>query len=432
MNGQGRIAPLGLAWMLLSAGIAGGQTPLGNDLVIAAFPSNVQAEYSPQPVCDDVGMCGLFWDDNHNDPDTNRIDILAAVISPQGQVQVQPTTLGTVDIATGPIAVGLEHGFAVLWDRQFPDGHISPALQYYDESLTPQGNAIALPFIKGAAGIHNPDSYEVFTTLVRTPSGFALYGTAPDSPSLAAGIFIFFIDRNGIPTHPRLQLNADVSIQSVIADFDGLAVQPNGNLVAVYWRGGTGASDVYMRRFTASGVLLGPEQRVNIHRKESQGQPVVATAPDGSFLVVWQESPLPDSTSDILARRFSASGKPLSDPFQVNNVHQLDQRFPVITADSQGDYFVAWQSYVPGFNWDIKGRLFRNDGTAVADEVRLNQVRQFEQESPQVCFSPEGTVIAGWQSASVRQKGNEEFVPVVRVFSVPAQANRGTAGAGIP
>jgi hypothetical protein len=404
----------------------------GPDTVLAAFPPNTQAEYSPRPTCDDAGVCAVFWSDNHNAPQSNTIDIIAAVLSPEGELQVPPEVLVTGDLPNGPVVTGLESGFAVLWDNQFPDGHISPILQYYDESLKPQGSAITLPFVEGAAGFNNPISYGAFFTIARVPSGFVLYAAAIDNAALVYDAFAFFVDRNGKQTHPRQRLNGHPATQSVGLASNGLAVQPNGDLVAVYWRGSAGSSDIYMRRFTANGTLLGAEQQVNVERRESQGQPVVATAPNSSFLVAWQRSPVPGTTQDILARRFSANGKPLGDPFQVNNVHQLDQRYPVVAADAQGDYFVAWQSYVPGFNWDIKGRLFRNDGTPVADEVRLNQVRQFEQESPQVCFSPEGTVIAGWQSASVRQKGNEEFVPVVRVFSVPAPADRGTAGGGIP
>jgi hypothetical protein len=420
-----------LAMPMFAIGAARAQTPLGNDLVVAAFPTNVQAEYSPEPVCDNTGSCGAFWSANHNDPDSNTTDILAAVLSSHGTALIGPKILATVHFPTRPLVVALEQGFAVLWDSQFPDGHVSPTLRYYDESLTLQ-KVVTLPFVMGAPGLHNPISYIDVFDIVRTSLGFVLYAVSIDNPSLVYDAFAFFVDQDGKQLHPRQRLNDHPATQSVGLGPNGLAVQANGDLVAVYWRGSAGASDIYLRRFTANGTLLGPEQQVNVDRRQSQGQPVVATAPNSSFMVAWQRSPVPGTTQDILARRFSANGKPLGDPFQVNNVHQLDQRYPVVAADAQGNYFVSWQSYIPGFNWDIKGRLFRNDGAPVADEVRLNQVRQLEQESPQVCFSPEGTVIAGWQSASVRQKGNEEFVPVVRVFSVPAQANRGTAGAGIP
>jgi hypothetical protein len=136
----------------------------------------------------------------------------------------------------------------------------------------------------------------------------------------------------------------------------------------------------------------------------------------------------------ILARRFSADGQPLGDPFQVNDVLALDQRYPVVAADTHGNYFIAWQSFYPAsplYTWEIKGRLFRPDGTPVAGEIRLNQERQFDQANPQVCFSPKGWLLVGWQSSSLRQIGSEGPVPVARGFAAsPGQEICAVAGAG--
>ena len=229
-------------------------------------------------------------------------------------------------------------------------------------------------------------------------------------------VFVYFIDRDGKSIRTRQRLNEVTSVQ-LSPTPNGLALQPDGNLVAVYRGGDSNATNVYMRRLSAGGQVLGPERLVNIEHHAGQGLPAVAVSQDSSFLVVWQSTPVPGTTIDILARRFSARGQPLGKPFQVNNVHQLDQRRPAIAADAQGNYCVVWQSFIPPYNWDVKGRLFRSNGTPIAGEVRLNQVRQFEQELPQVTFSPEGTILVGWESGSLRQRGNEELVPVCRVFS---------------
>jgi hypothetical protein len=396
-----------------------GQTPLTGDRVLADAPPGVYVEYSPHPVCDRSGACALFWRDNHGGSDTNLIDFLAAVITSDGQVVIQPEVLATGDFDNGPIVAGLEHGFAVLWDQQFPGGHVAPMLQYYDASLAPQGERIALPFVRGLARFQDPKSYTGFLDLLPTGSGFVIYGLAFENPWVASAYW-YFIDRDGTQSRPRQRLSPFPSNQSANPWPNGSAVQPNGDLVGVYSRG---VHDVYIRRTDARGYPLGPEQLASTDRHASQGQAVVAVAPDGSFLVSWQSSPAPNTTSDILARRFSAKGQPLGKPFQVNNVHQLDQRRPAIAADAQGNYFIVWQSFIPPYNWDVKGRLFRSNGTPVAGEVRLNQVRQFEQDLPHVTFSPAGTILAGWESGSLRQRGNEEFVPVARVFSgVPGPA----------
>lgn len=403
---------------VLFAGSVRAQSPLGDDLVIAAFPPNAQGEFSPQPVCDDAGVCGMFWASNHNSPD-NRSDIIGVALSSEGQLLTESKILATVGFASDPIAVGLERGFAAIWNNLGSGNRISPLLQFFDESLAPLGSPILLPFHVGAEA-HDPNTYFGFTTAVRTSKGFALYGGAFNTPSSELGIFIFFIDRNGKSTRHRQQLNEDPANQSNSAVFDGVAKQSNGNLVAVYWRGAS-TSHIYMRRLTPEGNLLGPEVVVDTEQKAIQGQPAVATAPDGSFMVVWQRAPQTESTSDIMARRFSAKGKPIGKPFRVNDVHNLDQRRPVITADSQGNYFIAWQSFIPGFSWDIEGRLFRHDGTPVAGEVPLNQVQEADQDFPQVAFTRNGTVIVGWESTNTVQDGVETEVPVVRVFATPRE-----------
>jgi hypothetical protein len=307
----------------------------------------------------------------------------------------------------------------VFWQDLFPQERVSPVLQYFDESLTPQGPPIVLPLTMGA-GVNDLNAYYAFTAAVRTSTGFALYCGGIDTTSLVPGIFIFSIDRNGKPTRHRQRLNEDILDQSVFSIYNGLAVLSNGDLVAVYWRTHHTAN-VYMRRLTADGALLGPETLVDTERSSDQAEPAVATAPDGSFMVTWQRSPLVEGPSDIMARRFSAKAKPIGKPFRVNDVHNLDQRRPVITADSQGNYFIAWQSFIPGNGWDIEGRLFRHDGTPVAGEIPLNQVQDADQDFPQVAFTRNGTVIVGWESTNTVQDGAETEVPVVRVFATPQE-----------
>jgi hypothetical protein len=404
---------LGLGLALIVAGPAIGQSALTDDILLATDPPGAVAEYSPHPVCDGTGVCGLFWNGFHRSSNVD-IDIFAAVTSSDGQLLVQPRLLTTGNFNSGPIAVGMKQGFAVLWDQEFPDGHIGPILQYYDESLVPRGEKIALPFAGGLPRLHDPKSYTALLDLIPTGSGFVLYAFVIDNPASAFNIYTFFIDRNGNQTQPRQRLNSYIPAQPINTGPGALAVQPNGDLLGVYSQGN---NDIFVRKADAEGRPLGSEQRVNIDRHADQGQAVMAVAPDGSFLVVWQAAPAPDTTSDILARRFSAQGQPLGKPFRVNNVHQLAQRNPAITVDAKGNYFIVWQSFIPPYNWDVKGRLFRSNGTPVADEVRLNQVRQLEQDIPHVTFSPSGTILVGWESGSLRQRGNEEFVPVARVFS---------------
>jgi hypothetical protein len=410
-----------LSWILilLAAGVARAQTPLSGDLVVAAFPPSSQGEFAPLPACDDAGVCGLFWIDSHPTEKAGG-DILAVVLSRSGQVSRPPRIIATSGDATaGVIAVGLTRGFAAIWSRRFPDGRISPVLQYYDETLTPQKEAVRLPLTQGGT---RPDSYEQLYQALRTSYGFALYAAARDQSARFSSPFVFFIGKDGKSIRPRQGLDDDPANVWEFPNNNGLAVQPNGNLIAVYTRDTRSPFDVYMRRLAVDGTLLGPEERINPPLGWDELRPAIATAPDGSFLVVWGRF-LEVSTSvryEIRARRFSAQGQPTGEPFQVNVVQGGDKGGPVITADSQGNYFIAWQSVdttSPNYDSEVKGCLLRRDGTLVSTEIRLNQERQNNQDFPQVAFSINGTVIVGWESSSPRQKGEEEIVPVARGFA---------------
>jgi len=86
----------------------------------------------------------------------------------------------------------------------------------------------------------------------------------------------------------------------------GIAVDPDpdAGFVAV-WRGEeetSSKSHIYVRRFSADGLPLGPLRQANGHAAPEQLLPVVAAGPGGSFVVAWSSGP--SQTTDILVRRF--------------------------------------------------------------------------------------------------------------------------------
>lgn len=89
---------------------------------------------------------------------------------------------------------------------------------------------------------------------------------------------------------------------------------------------------------------------VNAYTTGQQGAPDVASAPDGSFVVVWESSgqePGQYAGTGVYARRFDALGVALGDEFLVNEYTFLDQGLPRVATDSSGNFIVIWQEGPP-------------------------------------------------------------------------------------
>lgn len=389
------VAVLGLA-ALTSVGAA--QTPLGGDVSLLARPSGDTFESQPNVACDGAGACAAFWMvlSSEEAPQT-----FGASILPGGAVWSRPKSC--VKSAAPIEGLGLQQGFAVFLTTSSPSGDYSTTLQQFDESLDDTRPPVALASSWGKGFIR------------AAPSGLEYVVTATEvDPDGTNHLALHFINHAGLEVHPSVVVDGTANLYQ----YGVLAVQPNGELVIVYVRasdGGQPPLDLYVRRLASDGTPLGPEHFVDTARNTIQGNASLAVGQDGGFIVVWQSAPAENTTSTIRGRLFSGDGRPLGDVFQVDNLVELDQRYPQIAADADGNYFVVWQSFIAGVRdvlWDIHGRLFRHDGTPVTHEIRLNQDRKFEQEAPTVTFAPHGIAVAGWHSNSTRQGG-----PVVRRFA---------------
>src|SRR5687767_8928470 len=83
-------------------------------------------------------------------------------------------------------------------------------------------------------------------------------------------------------------------------------------------------------------VVPCPEFPVNEYTTGAQAAPRVASAPNGDFVVVWS------SNTDIVGRRFDASGQPRGPEFPVNTYTTGSQANPGVAVDGGGNFVVVW------------------------------------------------------------------------------------------
>jgi hypothetical protein len=410
-----RNALFALALGLLALARAHAQAPLTGDLALWT-DTNHPAVRAPTTACDDEGVCAAFWviSEDLQADENSKIDLMGAVVSPSGVTA--PVVLRRVSLVGQPIAVGLQKGFALFYDGvDFETGEFSATvLQLFGEDLIPTRPPIPLHYLGTRLA-----TYEGTSSVVRTPGGFALLGISVTS-GIGGGAYasLAFVNMAGRLQHSPVQISPPTLGIGV-----GLAIQPNGDLVAVYSSQTTGirndCSQVFARRIAPSGRLLGPAVAV-ADTACYQIYPAVGVAADGTFLVAWSSIPVNSVTGAfgpkaIVAERFSAQARPPGKPFRVG-----EGGAPVVAVDPNSHYFVVWegldQSSATG---DIKGRWLETDGTPITPELTLNTAQDnLDQQFPQVAVASGGVAVVTWQVA-VPPSDLSIVASVARVFTTP-------------
>ena len=185
--------------------------------------------------------------------------------------------------------------------------------------------------------------------------------------------------------------------------YDWFAADAAGNYVVTGHDYASGFHGLVGRRYAASGASAGPTFRVAADPSGTHRTPAVAMAPDGRFVVAWQNAPAGDLMTDVYVRRFNADGTPLGGDILVNTTTAGRQANPSVAIEPDGDFVVAWeQDPSPGDNRpernnnDVLARRFAADGTARGGEFRVHAATPGNQFGPDVAVNAAGTVAVVW------------------------------------
>ena len=254
------------------------------------------------------------------------------------------------------------------------------------EAQTPRGPEIAVTafdatseFVTGAAVAANGDFLLAWT--VSPPEGpsrvrFRLF-RADGTPRTA---------ELGVGTPPWGQFGPRV------------AMRGDGRFVVVWTEQVPNHFRVLARRFGASGAPLGPPFRLTPNLQGNQRDPDVAMAANGSFVATWSSdhiATLRRHMPDILARRFSSAGKPLGPEFLVNARTSEEQSLPRVAAAANGDFVIAWDSWMAEF-YDVRMQRFAANGSRRGDEFSLETEYRSDLNEIQgaIAMAPDGGFMA--------------------------------------
>lgn len=174
----------------------------------------------------------------------------------------------------------------------------------------------------------------------------------------------------------------------------------NGEFCAV-WRIG---SDILCRRFDATGKPLAAEFTVNSSSGGARSDPNVAYNSRNELTVVWTGPALVGSGTDLFMRRYSSGGVPLGSETQINQMTTGDQSLPNLAIGDNDSMVVTWTGPDGGEN-GVSGRLFDRNGQPTSDDFRVNQTTAGNQYTP-FFGGKRGTLLIGDRIVSAWVKSN--------------------------
>jgi Ca2+-binding RTX toxin-like protein len=280
-----------------------------------------------------------------------------------GEFQVNTHT--TSNQSRSAIAMGQDGNFVVLWQSFGQDGS---DLGIYGQRYASTGATLGSEF---RLNIHTTDG-QSRPAIAMAPSGsFVSTWSSFGQDGSAEGVFARRYNSSGVAIGNEFQVNIHTTSGQANS---AIAMDQDGNFV-ITWHSFAQDGDsfgIFARRFNDNGNPIGGEFQVNTYTTSSQRQPAIAMSPDGDFVITWQSYGQDGDGSGIFAQRYSATGTPLGEEFQVNTTTVGNQQNPAIAMDRDGDFTIAWGTYYYDLeNRGIFAQRYFYDGTPAGDEIQV-------------------------------------------------------------
>jgi hypothetical protein len=321
---------------------------------------------------------------------------MAAAQDPVGpEFRVNSFTTGYQDRPA--VSADADGNFVVVWRSAGADGSgFGAAGRRFDRLGVPRGAEFVVNSFTTAT--------QTYPAVAVAASGaFVVAWQSAAQDGNGYGIFARRFDAAGAPLGvSEFRVNSFTTYAQSRPD---VAYTPAGDFVVVWESAGQDGSHygIFGRRFDSTGGALGAEFQINAHTSNAQRRPVVATSPDGGFVVAWQSYLQDGSNYGVFARRFDSSGTPVGVEFQVNSFTTGYQNRPDVATDGSGGFVVVWNSDGPdGSGLAVAGQRFDATGSRLGGEFVVNTYVTDSQLYASIGRAPSGEFVVAWSS---RQDG---------------------------
>ncbi len=218
-----------------------------------------------------------------------------------------------------------------------------------------------------------------------------VWQSAGDQDGDGAGIFGRRYSSDGASLCGEMLINSITTDDQITPR---VAVGSGGEFVVV-WRIDSDSNPTIQGRTLDADCVPGGEFEVTAGYQPAG--PDVATAVDGSFVVVWESSE-GGGIRNVFGRRYGSDGAPAGGPFQVNTYTAETQSNPAVAAGAGGRFVVTWDSSLgqDGSLFGVFGQLYASDGAAIGDEFQVNAYTTGYQAIPAVAMDSSGEFTVVW------------------------------------
>ena len=157
--------------------------------------------------------------------------------------------------------------------------------------------------------------------------------------------------------------------------------------------------DVFYQEYLNDGTLVNTNIKLNDDTKsEYQGEPSIAVDENENFIITWIDNR--SGSKDVFAQRFTADGVAIEDNFKVNDVSVNNFTLsPSIAISNDGKFIISWADFRNDYCCEIYAQMFSNDATPIGENFKVNYISACMNLYPEVVFKKNGDFIITWSDA---------------------------------
>ncbi|MDZ7319337.1 MAG: gliding motility-associated C-terminal domain-containing protein [candidate division KSB1 bacterium] len=336
---------------------------------------------------DGAGNAVVVWEDARN----GNWDIYGQRYNPMGEAiggnfKINTDTNNRTGHHNAAVAVAADGHFIVVWQHA---EHEAIYGQMYDSQGQPVGGNFEVddPALRQGQVAYPEISLNHATGEFVVVWDDFHHGNQQD-------VYAQRFSRNGQKLGAAIKVNS-----STRARFAGVSMNNAGDWAVVWQDNRRGIEDIYGQRFDAAGNRIGLDFKINDQTQFQASSAVVNLAPDGSFVVIWQD--FQSSTGALIyvyGQRFNNQGQAIGSNFLIGGAQ--DTRNCDLAVAAAGNFNVVYQQ-----NANILLQRFDNNGQALGGPIQVEDqaARSFGQYNPHVAINSNQNLTVVWED---RRQGN--------------------------
>ncbi len=325
--------------------------------------------------------------------DNKSLESIAAAVVPTG-VETRVNTTTNYSQQNPAIDMAENGDFVVVWESYNQDGS---GYGIYGQRYTSDGATAGSEFIINTT----TSGDQRFPDVAMAADGdFAVVWMSDGEDGSGYGIYRRLFNADGTQKQAQLRVNNTTTGHQ---RFPAISAAGDGDFIIVWQQVDLdGSSPSILGRMTAgNGANIGSEFTINSSTASYHGHPDVAMDYTNNFIATWQSAGLDGSGMGIYAQRGTQPNTLSGSEFKVNSTTTGNQEFPTITADSTGNFVVAWTSVgQDGNDGGIYAQRYNNAGTANGSEFIVNTTTSGSQDKSSITSTTKGIFTVAWNSYS--------------------------------